>query len=116
MRSKFAFLLLLSSFIALESCKREEEAVVDCFGNGLETSLSVKIASDNTKKVNTSVTYIGSQTIESIQWNFGDNSNTTTTATSVEHIYTSTGTYDVTANVKFTSGCSVSPKKTITIQ
>lgn len=115
---RIAMFLMLSVFVfELNSCsKSEDEHVVDCFGDSVLTQLKHTVDDGNPKEIDYSIQYSGSSTVSSVKWDFGDGK--TATGTSVTHQYTAAGTYEVKADVTFAkdgSSCTVSPKKSITV-
>jgi hypothetical protein len=118
--SKVLVLLALFS-IAISCSKHEDDDIVDCFGDSILTELKHSADATNTKIINYSIQYSGSNTVTSVKWTFGDGTpaQTVSSATgAVSHTYTAAGTFEVKADVninKSGSGCTVSPKKNITV-
>ncbi|RAJ05016.1 hypothetical protein LX64_02170 [Chitinophaga skermanii] len=100
------------------NCKKSADAVVDCLGESLLTSIKVNVDATNPKLVHVEVNYSGSLTVASVTYNYGDGTTETLTAKTSSHVYTAAGTYTVTTSIKLTRGsstCTPSPKKTITV-
>lgn len=120
---KIATILILTAvFFASNSCsKSDDEAIVDCFGDSILTELKHSADGTNSKIINYSIQYSGSNTVTSVKWTFGDGTpaQTVNSATgAVSHIYAAAGTFEVKADVtvsKSGGSCTVSPKKSITV-
>lgn len=104
------------------SCsKSDDAAIVDCFGDSILTELKHSADGTNTKIINYSIHYSGSNTVTSVKWTFGDGTavqTVTGTTGAVSHTYTAAGTYEVKADVTISKGggsCTVSPKKSVTV-
>lgn len=118
MKSKIIYLsLLITTIFVINSCRKEEEAVVDCFGEAVLTSLRHHESSSNVKQIDYEISYAGEKAVTSIAWDFGDGTKTTTTNRTISHTYATSGTYEVKTDVNLDNGkCTVSPKKSITVQ
>ncbi|CAA9197935.1 hypothetical protein FLA105534_01896 [Flavobacterium bizetiae] len=120
---KIATILILTAvFFASNSCsKSDDEAIVDCFGDSILTELKHSADGTNSKIINYSIQYSGSNTVTSVKWTFGDGTpaQTVNSATgAVAHTYAAGGTFEVKADVtvsKSGGSCTVSPKKSITV-
>jgi hypothetical protein len=120
---KIATILILTAvFFASNSCsKSDDEAIVDCFGDSILTELKHSADGTNSKIINYSIQYSGSNTVTSVKWTFGDGTpaQTVNSATgAVSHTYAAAGTFEVKADVtvsKSGGSCTVSPKKSITV-
>ncbi|MFH7003036.1 PKD domain-containing protein [Flavobacterium bizetiae] len=120
---KIATILILTAvFFASNSCsKSDDEAIVDCFGDSILTELKHSADGTNSKIINYSIQYSGSNTVTSVKWTFGDGTpaQTVNSATgAVAHTYAAAGTFEVKADVtvsKSGGSCTVSPKKSITV-
>ena len=120
---KIATILILTAvFFASNSCsKSDDEAIVDCFGDSILTELKHSTDGTNSKIINYSIQYSGSNTVTSVKWTFGDGTpaQTVNSATgAVSHTYAAAGTFEVKADVKVSKSggsCTVSPKKSITV-
>lgn len=120
---KIATILILTAvFFASNSCsKSDDEAIVDCFGDSILTELKHSADGTNSKIINYSIQYSGSNTVTSVKWTFGDGTpaQTVNSATgAVSHTYVAAGTFEVKADVtvsKSGGSCTVSPKKSITV-
>ncbi|WPO79869.1 PKD domain-containing protein [Flavobacterium sp. KACC 22761] len=106
----------------INSCsKSEDEAIVNCFGDSILTELKHSADGTNSKIINYSIQYSGSNTVTSVKWTFGDGTpvQTVTSANgAVSHTYTAAGTFEVKADVTLSKGggsCTVSPKKSVTV-
>jgi chitodextrinase len=117
MKKITAILMFTMAFFVATSCsKSDDEHIVDCFGDSVLTELKHTVDDGNPKEIDYSIQYSGSSTLTSVKWTFGDGK--TATGTSVTHQYNAAGTYEVKADVTFTkdgSSCTVSPKKSITV-
>ncbi|TDO98407.1 PKD domain-containing protein [Flavobacterium sp. 245] len=120
---KITTILMLSLvFFMNNSCsKHDDEAIIDCFGDSILTELKHAADAGNSKIINYSIQYSGSNTVSAVKWNFGDGTpvQTISSATgAVSHTYTATGTFEVRADVvlsKSGGSCTVSPKKSVTV-
>ena len=121
MRAKSIILLLVSViFLNLSCSKNEDEAIVDCFGDSVLTQLKHSVDGTNSKIINYSIQYSGSNTVTSVKWTFGDGKTETVNSATgvVSHTYSTVGTFEVKADVKVSKeggSCTVSPKKSITV-
>lgn len=122
MKKIATILILIAVFFASNSCsKSDDEAIVDCFGDSILTELKHSTDGTNSKIINYSIQYSGSNTVTSVKWTFGDGTpaQTVNSATgAVAHTYTAAGTFEVKADVtvsKSGGSCTVSPKKSITV-
>ncbi len=106
-------------FFTNNSCsKSDDAAIIDCVGEGIVTELKHSVDPANAYKINYSIEYGGSNTVSSVNWTFGDGKSETTTGKTVSHTYATAGTFEVKADVsiaKSGGSCTVSPKKSITI-
>lgn len=120
---KIATILVLTTlfFISNSCSKSDDEAAVDCFGDSILTELKHSADGTNSKIINYSIQYNGSNTLTSVKWSFGDGTpaQTINSATgAVSHTYAAAGTFEVKADVTFSKSggsCTVSPKKSITV-
>ncbi|UTN05038.1 PKD domain-containing protein [Flavobacterium bizetiae] len=120
---KIATILILTAvFFASNSCsKSDDEAIVDCFGDSILTELKHSADGTNSKIINYSIQYSGSNAVTSVKWTFGDGTpaQTVNSATgAISHTYAAAGTFEVKADVtvsKSGGSCTVSPKKSITV-
>lgn len=118
---KRIFAVLIIAFVVFSCSKKDDDDIVDCFGDSILTELKHSADGTNPKIINYTVQYSGSNTVSSVKWTFGDGTpaqtvNTTTGA--VSHTYTTAGTFEVKADVtiaKSGSSCTVSPKKNVTV-
>ncbi|VXB89004.1 MULTISPECIES: PKD domain-containing protein [Chryseobacterium] len=109
--------LTVTVFSMLSSCRKVEEDVVDCLSESILTSLHAHVSGSNSKQVEFNVSHSGENQITSIVWTFGDGTTTTTSNTTVTHLYNAAGSYEVKAEVSINNGkCTVSPKKSVDIQ
>ncbi|MFH6997666.1 PKD domain-containing protein [Flavobacterium sp. FlaQc-57] len=122
MRNVLRILVLFTAvFIGVSCSKHDDEAIVDCFGDSILTELKHSVDGTNSKVINYSIQYSGSNTVTAVKWTFGDGtpSQTISTATgAVSHTYAAAGTFEVKAEVSISksgSSCTVSPKKSITV-
>lgn len=119
MKTKLLGILFLTVtiFSMLSSCRKVEEDIVDCLSESILTSLHAHISGTNPKQVEFNVSHSGENQITSIVWTFGDGTTTTTSNTTVTHLYNAAGSYEVKAEVSINNGkCTVSPKKSVDIQ
>lgn len=120
---KIATMLVLTMvFFMSNSCsKHDDEEIVDCFGDSILTSLKHTADGTNSKIINYSIEYGGSNTVTSVKWTFGDGTpaQTISSATgAVSHTYSAAGTFEVKADVNISksgASCTVSPKKSVTV-
>ncbi|MTH17090.1 PKD domain-containing protein [Flavobacterium sp. LC2016-01] len=122
MKKILSILMLALVFFANNSCsKHDDEAIVDCFGESILTELKHSADAGNSKIINYSIQYSGSNSVSNVKWNFGDGTpvQTITSANgAVSHTYTAAGTFEVKADVaisKSGGSCAVSPKKSVTV-
>lgn len=122
MKKIATILMLMTVFFMSNSCsKSDDEAIVDCFGDSILTELKHSADGTNSKIINYSIQYSGSNTVTSVKWTFGDGTpaQTVSSATgAVSHTYAAAGTFEVKADVtlsKSGGSCTVSPKKNITV-
>ncbi|GAA3752586.1 hypothetical protein GCM10022422_42640 [Flavobacterium ginsengisoli] len=121
MRKIATFLVLVTVLYTSNSCsKHDDEAIVDCFGDSILTELKHSTDGTNSKIINYSIQYGGSNTITSVKWTFGDGKTETinTSTGAVSHTYSAAGTFEVKADVTIKKGdgsCTVSPKKSVTV-
>ena len=109
--------LTVTVFSMLSSCRKVEEDIVDCLSESILTSLHAHVSGSNPKQVEFNVSHSGENQITSIVWTFGDGTTTTTSNTTVTHLYNAAGTYEFKAEVSINNGkCTVSPKKSVDIQ
>ena len=119
MKKITTILVLTLAFSIITSCsKSEEENIVDCFGDPIVTELKHTADAANSKKINFSIEYSGTErTLSNVKWTFGDGQ--TATGISVSHIYSAAGSYTVKAEVTTKKGnsseCSHDKNKTITV-
>jgi len=118
MRSKIIYLFLfLIVFSMVNSCRKEEEAIVNCLGESILTSLKHQTSTSNVKQIDLEIGYSGDKAVTSINWDFGDGNKTTTTVRTTSHTYATAGTYEVKADVNLDNGkCTVSPKRSVTVE
>ncbi|MBD3905508.1 PKD domain-containing protein [Chryseobacterium sp. Ch-15] len=101
----------------ISSCGREEEAVVDCFAEGIKASLHYKASSTDPKQITLNVEYWGDKEVTSVKWSFGDGTTASTSSISTTHNYGSAGNYSATAEVSLNNGkCDLTTKKTVEVQ
>ncbi|KAF2512025.1 PKD domain-containing protein [Flavobacterium zhairuonense] len=120
---KIAAILMFSMlFFMINSCsKSEDEAIVDCFGDSILTELKHTADGTNSKIINYSIQYSGSNTVTSVKWTFGDGTPVQTVNSptgAVSHTYSAAGTVEVKADVTLSKGggsCTVNPKKNVTV-
>lgn len=120
---KIATILMFSMLLfMINSCsKSEDEAIVDCFGDSILTEVKHTADGANSKIINYSIQYSGSNTVTSVKWNFGDGTPVQTVNSptgAISHTYSATGTVEVKADVTLSKGggsCTVSPKKSVTV-
>lgn len=118
MKLRISYLLLFFCFaLTTNSCRKAEEAAVDCLGEAILTSMHYDISTTNPKQVDFTISYSGEKTLTSVEWDFGDGNKTTTTNKTISHTYSTNGTYEVKTNVNLDKGkCTVSPKKSVTVE
>lgn len=121
MKKITTILILITAFFMINSCsKHDDEEIVDCFGDSILTELKHSADGTNSKIINYSIQYSGSNTVTSVKWTFGDGKTETINSATgaVSHTYSAAGTFEVKADVtlsKSGSSCTVSPKKSVTV-
>lgn len=121
MKKIMPILMFPMLFFAIISCsKSDDEAIVDCFGDSILTELKHSADGTNSKIINYSIQYSGSNTVTTVKWTFGDGKTETinTSTGAVSHTYSTAGTFEVKADVtlkKDGGSCTVSPKKSVTV-
>lgn len=122
MKNAVAILMFTLIAFSSNSCsKQDDENVVDCFGDSILTQVKHSADASNSKIINYSIQYSGSNSVSSVKWNFGDGTPAqvvNTTDGFVSHTYTAAGTFEARADVtlvKSGSSCTVSPKKSVTV-
>ncbi|AWK03391.1 PKD domain-containing protein [Flavobacterium crocinum] len=122
MKKITAILMFTTMFFMINSCsKSDDAAIVDCFGDSILTELKHSADGTNSKIINYSIQYSGSNTVTSVKWTFGDGTpaqTVTGTTGAVSHTYSAAGTFEVKADVTLSKGggsCTVSPKKNVTV-
>jgi len=119
--SKRIFAVVIIAFLCFSCSKSDDAAIVDCFGDSILTELKHSADGTNSKIINYSIQYSGSNTVTSVKWTFGDGTpaQTVSSATgAVSHTYNAAGTFEVKADVTLSKGggsCTVSPKKNVTV-
>lgn len=116
---KKTLLFIAFIFLAFVSCDKEAASVADCLGENLLLSIDHEISADNTKKVDFTVKYYGTDhTLDnSVQWDFGDGATQTATGKTVSHLYTTNGNYTAKAKVSLNGGsCSYELKENVTVE
>lgn len=111
-------LILVTIFCTASSCSKDEDkAVIDCFGESLLIQLKHTSDATNPKIINYSIQNDNDSAVTSVKWTFGDGKTETinTASGAVSHTYTAAGTFEVKADVILSTGCTVSPKKNITV-
>lgn len=100
---KFTKMITIIAIIGISitySCKKDAEAVIDCFGDALLYDLSHTIDTLDTKMAILKVTYYGDHSLDnSIKWDFGDGEVKTLSGAETQHTYSESGTYTVKAEV-----------------
>ncbi|KIO52346.1 hypothetical protein IW18_14615 [Flavobacterium hibernum] len=116
---KFAIILILASMAFIgNSCSKALESIVDCTGESVLVKLEHTPDAANSKKINFSLTYAGSGTVQAVTWNFGDGT-APVAGKEVSHTYSTAGSYVVKAEVSIKKGddtCGMTPQRTITVQ
>jgi hypothetical protein len=117
---KIILMLIAVVFVTNSCSKKDDDVIIDCFGDSILTSLKHSADATNSKIVNYSIEYSGSNTVSSVKWTFGDGTPAQTVSANgaVSHTYTAAGTFEVTADVTLSKdggSCTVSPKKNVTV-
>ncbi|TDW46047.1 PKD domain-containing protein [Flavobacterium sp. 270] len=117
---KFSTILVMVTVIFISICCSKDEAKneIDCVGEAILISLKHSVDAGNSKKINYSIEYGGTNTITAVKWTFGDGTSETVNGLTTSHTYSTTGTFETKADVminKSGSSCTVSPKKSITV-
>mgnify|MGYP006214008147 CR=1 FL=1 len=81
------------AFLSFSCSKSDDAAIVDCFGDSILTELKHSADGTNSKIINYSIQYSGSNTVTSVKWTFGDGNTQTVNGTTVSHTYTAAGTF-----------------------
>ena len=114
-----AGLFSIAVFLLMQgACKKTTESVVDCIAESFFVSVKYKPDSSNSKKINFEVNYSGANTVQSVEWIYGDGNTAKVNGTTSSHTYTNTGPYTVKAKVLITNGsatCTPEPEKSITV-
>ena len=101
------------------SCHKDSGESISCLGELTHIHLDHTIDADNAKKVSLDVSYTGKYTLDnSINWDFGDGTKTSG-GKSIEHTYSNTGTFTVTAKVTLKNGdayCSTEKTEKVNIE
>ncbi|WP_163409970.1 PKD domain-containing protein [Flavobacterium ajazii] len=120
MKKFTAILMLVSlSFIA-NSCKHDDEHIVDCLEDSLLTELKHSPDPSNSKVINYSIQYSGTNKITYVKWTFGDGTPVKNIKTpgAVPHTYAGSGTYQVKADITLSrlgSSCTMTLDKDVVI-
>ncbi|WP_026966813.1 PKD domain-containing protein [Algoriphagus terrigena] len=114
MRIKF-FAVLSLILIAMTSCKDVLEDITDCVGESAFTTMKHEASASNAREVTFTIAYIGSHTVSSVDWDFGDGSTQNVKGLTVTHTYSAPETANVSANVHLADVCSFEIKKSVTI-
>jgi hypothetical protein len=116
---KLGAFAIVASIVAISACKKDAKQVVNCLSETAFSSIHTTVDAGNSKKYTFHVSYDGSGTLGTVNWNFGDGQQATTTGTAeVQHIFTD-GTYTVKAepNISISGGsCKPSLKKTVEVK
>lgn len=115
----FAIILIIASMAFMSnSCSKAIDSIVDCTGESVLVKLEHTPDAANSKKINFSLSYAGSGTVQAVTWNFGDGT-APVAGKEVSHTYSKTGSFVVKAEVSIKKGdntCGMTPQRTITIQ
>jgi PKD repeat protein len=116
---KVSFLFLIAGILLMQAaCKKTTETVVDCLAESLLVSVKYKADAINNKIINFEVNYAGANTVQSVEWIYGDGSTAKGNATTSTHTYSAAGPYTVKAKVAIAKGnstCTPEPEKSITV-
>jgi PKD repeat protein len=124
MKSKSPILMIAALFFLSISCSKSDiEKGVDCVGESLFEKVKNTTDPTNPKKVDFAVEYSGTNTLQSVKWNFGDGTpaetvTATGTTVSISHIYSAAGNYAVRADITVQKGgasCTSSPTRSMTV-
>ncbi|MFH6993329.1 PKD domain-containing protein [Flavobacterium sp. FlaQc-48] len=118
MKKAANFLVLLTIFFITNSCSEQLEAITNCLGESAQVEIKYSLDPVNARKINYSIKYTGSGTLNSVKWTFGDGTTETVTGTKVTHTYETVGSYEVIADIKLrkeTIDCNITPKKVVTV-
>lgn len=115
---KFYILSAALITVVMLSCSKDEESVVDCFGESLLLSIHHNASTENTKLINFNVDYSGDHTFDNtIKWDFGDGTPTQTiTGKTATHTYATAGPYTAKATVTLNKRkCSYNLEESLTV-
>ena len=112
----FLFTLSIFSF----SCKDDDvENVINCLGESTAFRFDHTLGASDPKVVTLTVSYSGGFALDNtITWEFGDGRSQTANGTTINHTYTSSGTFQAIAKVTIRRGdsfCSYDLPETIVI-
>ncbi|RQO31129.1 hypothetical protein DBR32_10525 [Taibaiella sp. KBW10] len=107
---------MLAAIATISSCSK----AIDCVLEGATTSISATKDASNVKQYTFKPGYLGSHSVSTVDWDFGDGQKTTTTGVaSVVHTYATAGTKQVKATIKIKNKnktCSAMPQKAVEVQ
>jgi hypothetical protein len=114
-----AGLFSIAVFLLMQgACQKSTESVVDCIAESFFVSVKYKPDTSSSKKINFEVNYSGANTVQSVEWIYGDGNTEKVNGTTATHTYTNAGPYTVKAKVLITKGsttCTPEPEKSITV-
>ena len=116
---KASLLLSIASILLVQgACKKTTENVVDCIAESLLVSVKYKADAANSKMINFEVNYSGTNTVQSVEWVYGDGNTAKVNGTTSSHTYSNAGPYTVKAKVSIGNGsssCTSDQEKNITV-
>jgi PKD repeat protein len=118
MRKAFLLLFIASILLAPGACKKTTESVVDCIVESLFVSVKYTADAANSKTINFEVNYSGTNTLQSVEWVYGDGNTAKVNSSTSTHTYSNTGPYSVKAKVSIGNGnssCTSEQEKNITV-
>jgi len=122
MKKIAAIFMFTLVFLAINSCsKHDDEHIIDCLGESLLTELKHSPDPANSKTINYSVQYNGTNKVTYVKWTFGDGTpiRNIMTPGSVSHTYTNAGTFEVKADVtlsRYGTSCTMTLVKNVVVE
>ena len=115
---KAYLLLFIASILLTGACKKTTENVVDCIAESLFVSVKYKADAVNSKTINFEVNYSGTNSVQSVEWVYGDGNTAKVNGAISAHTYSNAGPYTVKAKVSIGNGnpsCTSEQEKNITV-
>jgi len=116
---KASLLLSIAGILLMHgACKKTSGSVIDCIAESILVSVKYSADASNSKQINFEINYGGANTIQSVEWIFGDGNTTKGSSTTTTHTYSSAGSYALKAKVSIANGsasCTSEPEKSIVV-